>query len=89
MVCIAKIKAYITRAMLPPSLAQSTAVDSCMTKVRGVNMKLEWRKMNTSTLQAGLTTKTCQSCLIKLILLTRNNPIILFVSLLSNIEEYK
>lgn len=48
-----------------PSLAQSTAGDSCMTKLGGVNMELEWREMNTSSLGEGLTTKACQSGLIK------------------------
>ena len=51
-----------------PSLAQSTAGDSCMTKVGGVNMELELRETNTLTRGAGLTTKACQSGLIKQIL---------------------
>ena len=56
MFCIGKIKVYVSWF---PSL------DSCMTKVGGVNMELQWREMNSSTPPEGLTTKACQSALIK------------------------
>lgn len=45
-----------------PSLAQSTAVDSCVTKEGGVNIELGG---GASILQDGLPAKTCQSGLIK------------------------
>lgn len=90
MFCIARIKAYVSWF---PSLAQSTAGDSCMTKVGGVNMELQWGEMNSSTPppsrinNKGLPISFNQTNTWGVIP-TRTNPIILFVSLLSGAEEY-